>query len=320
MKKLLAGLASATILLSACNPVQEVKEFVQPKNEVIQIVINGKLLSFDVPPLINEGRTLVPLRGIFEALGAEVTFNEATCDVFVRKGNRTILMHTGGKTEQAAPHAVVDGEVFEMKTPAKVVNGRTLVPIRFVGEVLGADVQWIAENQTVRISSKDQKDDGLLEGLRIFDKDVPNTLIRKGYKFVGDIDNDLPHGKGVLLDYGLNAIYNGSWINGVPNGEGTMQLGNELFITGNFVNGYPATGKLYYDNKLQFEGSFYSSTKIKSGKLRVADGLVFKGDFTQEQTRANGVIYTDAGSKVFEGIIELNGRLLAGDFTYRQVE
>jgi hypothetical protein len=320
MNKFLSGVVAASLLLSACSPVKEVQEFVKPKNEVIHVVVNEKLLTFDVPPLINEGRTYVPLRGIFEAFGAEVQFNEPTCDVIVKKGNRTILLHTGTKNEGASPFAVVDGKVVKMNSPAKVVNGRTLVPVRFVGEVFGADVQWIGQNQTVRISTKESKEDVVNETLRIFGQDVPKTLIRKGYKYAGSLSNELPNGKGILLDYRLNPIFEGTWKNGVPHGEGNLNLGNDIVLKGSFINGTPTKGKLFKGDILIYEGTFYSSTKVKSGKLRLAMGVVFKGEFTSDQSQATGVIYTDAGSKLYSGKIQLQGSLFTGDFTYKQIQ
>lgn len=319
VKKLVWSIASAAILFSGCNPVEEVKEFVEPKNEVIHVVINGQQLTFDVPPLINEGRTFVPLRGIFEALGAKVQFNDATADVIVKKENRTILLHTGGKNDEASPYAVVDGEVIKMQTSPRVVNGRTLIPVRFVGDVFGADVQWIGQNQTVKISTKSDSDnDTKQENVLIVDKDVPNTLIRSGHKYVGEIADELPNGEGILLDHRLNSIYQGSWIKGIPTGNGEFHLNKDTFITGTFINGLPTEGKLFNKGNLVFEGSFYSSTKLKSGKLRLADGVLFKGDITTDQTHATGVVYTDAGSTLFTGTIQLQGNLLTGDLKYYQ--
>lgn len=102
----------------------------------IAVFIDGKRIYFDVPPRLEEGRTLVPLRAFFEALGATVDWQEERKTVVAAKGNRSVELPVG------AFSALVNGEELSLDVPAKIVEGRTLVPLRFVGEALGAEVQW----------------------------------------------------------------------------------------------------------------------------------------------------------------------------------
>ncbi|MDK2888480.1 MAG: hypothetical protein PWP72_1358 [Thermoanaerobacter sp.] len=102
----------------------------------VPVYLNGERLFFDVPPLMDNGRTLVPMRRIFEALGAEVSWNEETRTVTATRGERTVSLALGQK------EAVVNGKTLPLDAPARAVEGRTMVPLRFVGEALGAAVTW----------------------------------------------------------------------------------------------------------------------------------------------------------------------------------
>ncbi|HYF91799.1 MAG TPA: stalk domain-containing protein [Symbiobacteriaceae bacterium] len=113
----------------------------------VRVVLDGRQLQFDVPARLIGGRTMVPLRAIFEALGARVEWDAATSTVTARKGDRVVVAAVG-KNE-----ATVDGTVLLLDQPPQVVEGRTLVPARFVAEALGARVTWDGATQTVNIAS-----------------------------------------------------------------------------------------------------------------------------------------------------------------------
>ncbi|OEF99760.1 hypothetical protein BHF71_00875 [Vulcanibacillus modesticaldus] len=98
--------------------------------------VNGKEPVFDVPPQILNGRTLVPFRAISETLGAEVTYDPTTKTVSIKKGDITISFVISDNK------AKVNGRIVQLDVPAMVVNNRTVVPLRFLSESLGADVQY----------------------------------------------------------------------------------------------------------------------------------------------------------------------------------
>lgn len=101
------------------------------------VYIDYARLYFDVPPLLENGRTLVPMRKIFEQLGAEITWDAETKTVTALREGRVIELKAGNN------NALVDGTPFKLDVPAKIVDGRTLVPLRFVGESLGAKVNYV---------------------------------------------------------------------------------------------------------------------------------------------------------------------------------
>jgi len=113
----------------------------------IEVLLDGTALEFDVPPQVTDGRTLVPLRAIFEALGAEVNWNADTQTVTGTRGNTTVVLPIGSTTP------TVNGETVPIDVPGTVVNGRTLVPLRFVAESFGVNVNWNAETRVITITS-----------------------------------------------------------------------------------------------------------------------------------------------------------------------
>lgn len=141
MKKVLAIILSI-ILLLPCFPAMA--------ENGINIIIDGETKIFDVMPIIDNSRTLVPLRGIFEALGAQVAWNGETSTVTATKGDTAVVLQIGN------PVATVSGKEVTLDVPAKIVEGRTLVPVRFVSESLGCKVDWIGESRTVVITSQAQ--------------------------------------------------------------------------------------------------------------------------------------------------------------------
>jgi len=117
-----------------------------PQAGEVSVVLNGKALSFDVPPQIINGRTLVPLRVIFESLGATVDWNGATQTVTAIKGGTTVSLTIGSNI------LTKNGVGVELDVPAQLINDRTLVPARAVAEAFGATVGWIDATQTVTIN------------------------------------------------------------------------------------------------------------------------------------------------------------------------
>lgn len=111
------------------------------------VFVDGRQLSFDVPPTIENERILVPLRVIFEALGATVVWDQNTQTVTATKSGTEIILTIGQNT------AFKNGAPILLGTPSRVIAGRTLVPIRFVSESLGAQVDWDDSDQRVIILS-----------------------------------------------------------------------------------------------------------------------------------------------------------------------
>jgi hypothetical protein len=113
----------------------------------IKVNINGYLLNSDVPAQNINGRVLVPVRAIFEALGATVEFDSVTSTVIGKKGNITVQLPINSKI------ATKNGQRMNLDVPATIIEGRTMVPARFIAESLGEEVNWDGSLNTVIIGS-----------------------------------------------------------------------------------------------------------------------------------------------------------------------
>lgn len=120
--------------------------------EDIKVSVNGRLVSFDQPPIIQDGRTLVPMRAIFETLGAEVEWDKNSRTVLAKKDGDMVEMMIGSTTMAKLSNGAVSEITLDVAP--QIVNDRTLVPARAVAEALGCSVKWDGASRTVIIARK----------------------------------------------------------------------------------------------------------------------------------------------------------------------
>ncbi len=113
----------------------------------ISVIVDGKQVVYDSQPVIQNGSTLVPLRQTFEALNADVDWNANTKVVSAFKDDTEINLQIGNKT------ACKNGTVINLSVSPVIINGRTYVPLRFVAESFGAEVNWNSSTKVVTINS-----------------------------------------------------------------------------------------------------------------------------------------------------------------------
>lgn len=111
----------------------------------IAVYINATKVSFDVPPVIVEGRTLVPLRAIFEALGASVEWDNDTRSVLSERAGSSVALAIGSNVMK------VNGVDKVLDVPAQIIQDRTLVPVRAISEAFDCKVEWNNETRSVEI-------------------------------------------------------------------------------------------------------------------------------------------------------------------------
>ncbi len=111
----------------------------------VDVRYNGKFLNYDVPPYIKEGRTMIPVRALGEALGADISYDDATKTAKIARDGSVIEITMNSAT------AYVNGTAYTLDAPAENVQGRIFVPVRFVSEGFGLSVQWEPTTKSVLI-------------------------------------------------------------------------------------------------------------------------------------------------------------------------
>ncbi|GAX92066.1 stalk domain-containing protein [Effusibacillus lacus] len=140
MKKIISGLLASSVFFGTLSTVSAEPE--------IRILIDGQNQKYDQPPVKINDRVLVPLRDIFEALGATIEWNHGTQTVTATKGSNQIVLQIGSW------FADINGSLIKLDEKARLINDRTMVPVRFVSEALGAKVDWDEGNQSVQIHTR----------------------------------------------------------------------------------------------------------------------------------------------------------------------
>lgn len=143
--KTIAALAAAAMASASVSVMADAPE--------VSVRLNGGLLNFDVPPQIINERTMVPLRAIFEALGATVDWDQATETVTSVRDDVTIKMTIGKNI------IYINDKATELDVAPLIIDERTLVPVRAIAEGFGASVDWDQDRYCVIISSEIENQD-----------------------------------------------------------------------------------------------------------------------------------------------------------------
>jgi len=114
----------------------------------VPVYVDGKRLYFtDVPPTMLSGRLFVPLRAVFEALQAQVNWDDKTRTITAERGKNKVVLTIGKKT------AKVNGRAVPLDAPPTVIGGRTLIPLRFSAEALGVKVTWNRQTESAYLTT-----------------------------------------------------------------------------------------------------------------------------------------------------------------------
>jgi hypothetical protein len=187
--------------------------FLVQAKAVTQIIvkIDGKVIDFpDAKPYVNsDNRTMVPIRFVAEALKCDVYWEVEGKDVVtIHKGGNRINMKVGEKT------ATYNGISKTFDTSSCVVEDRTFVPIRFIGELLGVEVTWDAKTNTVNVTTPktDGRDttkecDPLPEDFSTINKDIPKELYQYPYNKDTRIDTGFATNKTLVEDWSKTRYY-----------------------------------------------------------------------------------------------------------------
>lgn len=143
-KKLLSLLAAAALFGALAAPA-----CAQPAQS--SLTVNGQPIGLPQPPFIEQGQTMVPIRPIFEGLQAQVDYDAASRTITATRPGVTLALTLNGSL------AYKNGESLPLDFPALEYQGTAFVPLRFVSEALGADVDWQEADQTILITLADRQ-------------------------------------------------------------------------------------------------------------------------------------------------------------------
>ncbi|GEM_PF-2046473 len=135
----------------------------KPKYQEVNVKIDGELVNFEQSALLIDGKTVVPLRGVFEYFGAVVEWEQSTKTITARKGTTIIELVIGSKTMK------VNGTSTNLEVAPQMVNNHTMIPLRAVSEAFGAEVGWDAETTTALITSPAQEVDEMAPAQPVID-------------------------------------------------------------------------------------------------------------------------------------------------------
>lgn len=189
-------LKAATLLLSVYMLVNMSGVFVFAQElPEIKVTINGEYIDFDVPPTMLQNRTMVPVRAIFEALGASVEWDGVT---------RTATGKKDGITVNITIDSMVmfkNGTPIQLDVPARIINNRTLIPARAVSEALECKVEWDGSTRTVIITSEKKE----------MDASGVSALVSPAVFYIENYDkygHKLSSGSGFFIDEKGTAVTN----------------------------------------------------------------------------------------------------------------
>lgn len=113
--------------------------------EEVFVAINGKkLTNLVMPPIILNGYTLVPAREVFEGVGADVEWKKELEQVYIKYNDNLVVIPIDSSK------AYLNGKSTSMQTKAKIINNKTMIPLRFVTTALGFNIEW---NKTTRVAN-----------------------------------------------------------------------------------------------------------------------------------------------------------------------
>ncbi len=143
MKKLLITIAAAVALAAAAGTTALA-------DDSINVIVNGEAIDFsgDQAPIIQNDRTLVPFRAVFEKMGAKVDWYEDSQLCEATYGSITVNLTIGENVMY-----IGDAATVEVDVPAQIINDRTMVPVRVISEGIGATVNWDEETRTVTVDT-----------------------------------------------------------------------------------------------------------------------------------------------------------------------
>ena len=239
--------------------------------EPIMINLDGSQLSMSIDPILHDGRTLVPLRPMFEALGARVDWDNDTRTVTATLDDKIIILQINNKI------ATVNGNEIELDVAGKLINGSTFIPVRFIAESLGAKVDWNPNSKTVIIISN------------------TTAMSSTTYKVTRVVDGD-------TIKINFNGIEESLRLIGIDTPESVHPDASRNVMEGHIASNYTKT--LLEGKNIELE--FDAQERDKYGRLlayvyingTMVNKLLLKEGYAQVSTYPPNVKYVDEFNQI----------------------
>lgn len=150
MRKFISILLSLLLILNTLTTVFAVGTAITLQVDSNTINIGSRSVTIDTAPVIIDGRTLIPVRGVSEAMGGNVNCNNDTKTVTITLGSNKVEMTIDSKT------AYFNNKAQTLDVAPVVLNGRTMLPARFIAESFGFDVNWDNDTKTISITPRQE--------------------------------------------------------------------------------------------------------------------------------------------------------------------
>jgi hypothetical protein len=244
----------------------------------VKVFINNQQLSFNQNPVVSGGRILVPLRGIFEPLGASVQWDNDTRTIAATKGNKAVSLTIGSNV------AYLNGVKINLDAPPDIVNGSTMVPIRFVSESLETSVGYDAiQNQITLTPSSAVNNTDQNNTAPSTNHSVTTGTFKysDGQYYQGELQNGKSNGKGKVYSSDGRLELEGTFVDGALTGNGTAyDTTGKVLYEGQFKEWkFDSTGK-YYANGYCFDAHWKDGKLDTWNPLTITDwrnNMIYKG-------------------------------------------
>lgn len=269
-------------------------------NEILTVTIDDAPLAFDVPPAIIEGRTLVPLRAIFQSLGADVKWDPETQIITANRHDKSIILQLGNKS------AVINGQQVTLDVPPQSISGRTMVPARIIAEALGAGVLWEESSRAVLINSNLPYN---LSSYHVLENNITQILNEENEGIYEELENQIRKMFNVesytLLEnylrrtYPVNTFQNGTFTGkSTMSGQGIYEWGSGEKYIGDWLDTkMNGKGIYYWSDGSYYVGEWKENTKTGWGILKNSSGNMYIGEWNQNILSGRGIRYWPNGEK-----------------------
>lgn len=166
-----------------------VKRSWEDHNSHVEIFLDGRELDMDVTPEIKNQRTMVPIRAVAEAIGADVAWEQETKRIVMTRAGSTVTMTLDSTA------ADIDGKAVEMDVAPYATAGRTLIPARYVAEFFGQKVDWDGDKRQVLIT----EDKSMAEGSNLEAWAINMGMIRGCIDFGANYGLEEPYGRPIVF-------------------------------------------------------------------------------------------------------------------------